>query len=410
MLPTLSVTRPVPVNAVRSAAMRNAAYLAHVASAHSSGANTPLRPASPFLSSNAATHVAGQSKLYRQYCSTLTSTAHLQQQQQQQQQQQHQQQSSPVFTKSQFGERSSLTSLKPTKKSRKTKRSAARNASSHTTGSFPGALLRFVLLHLPLAMFAGLQLCIALIVAPFLLMLAIGVACSTAFLAALLDMWNPRWWRLIKENVSSMLRPARNARRTPSPVVATNTCKSPSSEKTTTEEKPLYEQLIDDERRRVRDVTEKLRASRRQQAATFSHLPSAANSMGASLVTGLACSVDSPPSYNSLPVRRQRPATSNLRLYKTAAPASNDTITSTTTKNNGLFHTNCIDRTTISASYRDAAAELAAVFNNKQASHDPSITSSVACGGDDGINNKFTSLSAPDQTRRPDRVGMSRMA
>ncbi|RKP28051.1 hypothetical protein SYNPS1DRAFT_26345 [Syncephalis pseudoplumigaleata] len=251
-------------------------------------------------------------------------------------------------------------------------------------------------------MFAALQLCIALVVAPFLLMFAIGVACGAAFLVALLDMWNPRWWCSVKAHVGSVLRPAHHSRRASSPATSMmSPCRSTSSsgseskeEEGEEEEKPLYERLIDDERRRVRSETEKVRARRRQQASTLPRLPSSAAGMGASLVSGLASAIDTPPSYNSLPARRpHRPGASNLRMYTTTHSDVNDS----SSNNNSNNHNGA------SASYRDAAAELAALFGNKQQTAPASIP--------DGLLGQTTSPSIVlDQQRRPDRVGMSRMA
>ncbi|KAI8056257.1 hypothetical protein BDF22DRAFT_332102 [Syncephalis plumigaleata] len=441
MLPALSVTRPVPVNAVRSAAMRNAAYLAHVASAHSSGANTPLRAASPFLSSSlTTTNINDQSKLYRQYRSSLASAAHMQHQHQS---------SSPVSSiiTSQISNEQPISTLKSGKKSRKSKRTSTRTTVHHSTSTFPAKLLRFILLHLPLAIFAAVQLCIALVVAPFLLMFAIGVACGTAFLAALLDMWNPYWWRLVKEHVGSVLRPARSSssRRSSSPASSTSPSRSLSSSSTSSshsngsdskekqlpEEKPLYERLIDDERRRVRDVTEKVRARRRhQQAASLSQLPSASSIMGASLVTGLAGSIETPSSYSSLPTRRQhRPTSSGLRMYKTATyprSAMDEAAyqSSSVVKNSKPILTNDTNSNGgASASYRDATAELAALFNNnkqKLPSSD-STTTTTTTTGTSSLSEDSTTVhlhcspifmcsTEVDAARRPDRVGMSRMA
>jgi hypothetical protein len=295
-------------------------------------------------------------------------------------------------------------------------------------------------------MFAGLQLCIALIVAPFLLMLAIGVACGTAFLAALLDVWNPAWWRLIKQHIGAMLRPTRTSCRAASPAMSTKSCTPPpvaaaDQQSDAVVEKPLYEQLIDDERRRVRNVTEKLRA-RRRRAATLSHPPSAVN-MGASLVAGLALSID--PPHHSLPVRRHRPGNSNLRTHKISALTPRDvdnrmyskstrSASTTITKESKTTHDDDFDRSdaaAASASYRDAAAELAALFREKHVTASPDNNSPlsspiavkkstpIACGrlyaSPSAASMHYALVPTPtmhsvDEQRRPERVGLSRMA
>jgi hypothetical protein len=239
------------------------------------------------------------------------------------------------------------------------------------------ALLRIGLLHIPLGIFALGQLTIALIIAPLLLLMATCTACSAAFCTVALDAWNPRWWRLVKDTISALLarppKPTRSTSAATSPSAAKST--SPTKTKSEPEEKPLYERLVEDERRRVREMTEKLR-HQRSRSASLSH---SSSNFGASMVAGLAQAVDM--HYATVPVRRHRHVASSLRKSTLAtddvAPSFDDASEQDETVEmlqadrceDDFDHAAANDAAT---AYHDAAAELAALFQKPIRSHIPS--------------------------------------